>query len=196
MSDLESRARPAGTERGRRDLFTPFLVVACIALAALVFFLARQNRELKARVAGLETQAMPPGTLKTGDRVEPMTLLAESGVPTVVEFGSSKPKTLLLVFSAHCPACEKTLPLWNPFAVRVAATGTRVVGIQLDKGQSASAVVARFPVYAVTKPEPAALGKLPYVPAAVVLDGHGIVVKAWFGIPAEGQLEEIDRLLS
>jgi len=44
----ETQPAPAGPgEQPRRDAFTLFLVVACIALAVLVIVLARQNRQLK-----------------------------------------------------------------------------------------------------------------------------------------------------
>jgi hypothetical protein len=192
-------ADPAG--RPRRDPFTLFLVVACIALAVLVIVLARQNRQLKSGLAALLAPELPADALKTGDRVEPIALLGEGSRKELVEFSPDGPKTLLLVFSAHCPACEKTLPIWNDFLASAPA-GLRTIGIQTDRPGAApdvSGIVPaslRFPVFSVATPKPSALDKMPYVPVTVLLDGHGRVVRVWFGIPTKKQLDELRELAS
>ncbi len=193
-------AGPAG--RPRRDPFTLFLVVACIALAVLVIVLARQNRQLKMAMAGVPGPQVPPDALKTGDQVEPFALLGEAGRKDRLEFPVNGPKTLLLVFSTHCPACEKTLPVWDEFLAAIKSPGLRTIGIETDRPGSSPDVsgllpaALRFPVFSVEKPEPPVMRRLPYIPATVLLDGNGRAVRVWFGIPTKEQLDELRDLVS
>jgi len=202
---MPTEANPApvgGTERPRRDPFTLFLVVACIALAVLVIFMARQNRHLKESAASFSAAQIPRDALKAGDRVDPFELIGEANRRERLEFAADGPKTLLLVFSTHCPACEKTLPLWSDFLAAGPPAGVRAIGIQTDRpgaspdlGDIVPASL-HFPVFSVDKPGSSALDRIPYVPSTVLLDGHGLVVRVWFGIPEKEQLAELRELLA
>ena len=199
----ETQPAPAGPgEQPPRDTFTLFLVVACIALAVLVIVLARQNRQLKMGMGAVSAPQMPPDALKTGDRVEPFVLVGEAGRKDRLEFTPNGPKTLLLVFSSHCPACEKTLPVWGEFLASAKPSGFRTIGIETDRPGDApdvSGIVPAamgFPIFSVENPEPPVMRKLPYIPATVLLDGNGLVVRVWFGIPSKEQLDELRDLVS
>jgi thiol-disulfide isomerase/thioredoxin len=202
---MSTEAKPAAAEetgRPRRDPFMLFLVVACIALAVLVIFLARQNRQLKASLASLAASQVPADALKAGDRVEPFALLGEAGRKDRLEFSPDGSKTLLLVFSTHCPACERALPIWNDFVAAGPPAHLRVVGIETDRPGAAPELGGivpaslRFPVFSVEQPPPPVMARVPYVPATVLLDGHGRVVKVWFGIPTKEQIGELRDLVS
>jgi thiol-disulfide isomerase/thioredoxin len=203
---MSTDAKPTPAEEAgrppRRDPFTMFLVVACIVLAVLVIVLARQNRQLKASFAALAASQVPADALKTGDRVEPFAILGEGARKERLEFSPDGPKTLLLVFSTHCPACERTLPIWNEFLTAGPPAGLRAVGVETDHPGAAPELggivppALGFPVFSVEQPSPPVLGKIPYVPATVLLDGHGRVVKVWFGIPTKEQLGELRDLVT
>jgi len=196
-------AKPAPADSARRpgrDPFTLFLVVACIALAALVIVLAWQNRQLKRGLAGPSAPELPADALKAGDRLEPFAVLDEAGGKRLLEFSPDGPKTLLLVFSAHCPACERTLPIWSEFLASTPGASLRAIGIQTDRPGAApdtSGIVTAalgFPVFSPEAKRPPALEKVPYVPATILLDGHGRVVQVWFGMPTGHQLDELREL--
>jgi len=182
----------------RWDPFSTFLVIACLALAVLVLLLARENRALKASLAsgGHTSIANDPNALKAGDTMAPFDMIDASGAKTRLEFGRGEDRTLLLVFSVSCPACEKNLPIWNALLVQAPPPSVRVVAIQTDKwsptGEKSAALDPTFPypVYGIGRAQPAPLAKVPYIPATVVLDRTGVVIKAWFGIlTADQQLE-------
>ncbi len=190
-------------EKRRLDLFTLFLVGACLALAVLVLLLARQNRQLKETLVG-HVHPTTPGAaeFKPGDQVSPITVVADSGQKTHVTFGGGEKKTLLLVFSSTCPACDQTLPVWRQLLAAGTPPSIRVVGIQTDRlkaAGSASAVVAQsypFPVYGYERSKPDPLEKVPYVPAALVVDDRGVVKKAWFGVLTKEQELELRKELA
>jgi hypothetical protein len=200
----DEKPTPAEPAAGppRRDPFTMFLVVACIVLAVLVIVLARQNWKLKASFATLAKSQIPADALKTGDTVEPFTLLGDDARKERLLFSPDGPKTLLLVFSTHCPACERTLPVWNEFLTSSPPQGVRAVGVETDHPGTApqlGGIVPAslgFPVFSVEQPPPPVLGKIPYIPATVLLDGHGRVVRVWFGIPTKDQMDELRSLVT
>ncbi len=186
-------------DRRRVDPFTAFLVLACLVLASLVVALTLQNRSLKAQLVRAAIAAAPP-QFKAGDVVSPFTVTADSGEEKAIAFGEGETKTVLLVFSSTCPACEDTLPAWTTLVRDVpSARGVRVVGIQTDRLEANAAAPAAmtaaypFPVYGYRRKSPDPLAKVPFIPAAIVVDSKGVVVDARFGVPGETDLQALKR---
>lgn len=182
----------------KTDYFSIFLMIACIALAVLVVLLARENRNLKAELNQLALQG---NDLAVGDMVDPPTLVDDTGQEFILEFG--KEKTLLLVFSSQCPACQQTIPVWNEVMPRFTAKPSlQVVGIQTDRLEMIEGpeqlVTTGFP-YAVHgidfKARTTALMRIPYIPAMVLLDRDGTVAWIFIGMPDEAALNELAALL-
>ena len=188
----------SAAERRRIDPFTTFLVGACLVLAVLVVGLTMQNRSLKEQVGQLQS-GIPADHLKSGDVVGPIPVVEDGGATKTIGFGEGETKTILLVFSSHCPACKETLPIWEQLLKSPPAAGVRVVGIQtdrLDPNPSAPALVTGafpFPVYGYKHGTPDPLQKVSAIPAAIVLDTKGVVTQAMFGVPdqdSEGKLKQ------
>lgn len=181
--------------RQRVDSFVIFLVLACVALAGLVVALSLQNRSLKQQLAHGSQPA--PAEFHPGDVVEPFQVVADDGTSKPVAFGEGETKTVLLVFSAHCPACQETLPEWRKVFAAPPAAGVRIVGVQtdrLDKNPAAPEEMAAsfpFPVYGYRHGKPDPLTKVPFIPTALLIDAKGVVVKSWSGVPSEAALGEL-----
>jgi hypothetical protein len=179
----------------RRDSFQLFLIVACVALCGLVIALAVQNRSLKSQVAELESRphgtGAPVDELKAGDVFPPFDLAAASGEKIRLAFDGSGTKTLLLVFSSTCPACQQTFPTWNRMLADGTPDGVRVVGVQTDLVGGAAAEVATFPVYGFDGTRPEGFTKVPYIPCSAVLDAKGKVEFVVFGVLDDGKLAEL-----
>jgi AhpC/TSA family protein len=189
------------TDAGRRtDPFTAFLMVACVVLAGLVVALTLQNRTLKSQMAHAAGPA--PDQFKAGDVVTPFEVVDDGGVAKTIRFGDGERKTVLFVFSSQCPACKQTLPKWKEMFKTPAADGVRVVGIQTDRldanpSQPGLPTAAfPFPVYGYKRPEQDPLRKVPFIPAAIVVDTHGVVTNAWFGVPESSQEEGLKKALA
>lgn len=189
----------AGEKRGG-DLFTIVLVVACIALAGLVIALALQNRALKRQL--VYGGGPPPPVFEAGNSVPSFTVVADTGEQKTIAFGEGETKTILLVFSSSCSACKDTVPIWRTLFASPPATGLRIVGIQTDRLDANPAAPAEvtgaypFPVYGYKRPSPDPLAKVPFIPAAIVVDPKGVVVKAWFGVPGADAIAELKAELS
>ena len=185
------------TSAARRDPFQLFLIVACVALCGLVIALAMQNRTLKAQIAEIQATAasggIPPDALKNGETLAPLELVAPSGEKIRLAFDGTGTRTLLLVFSSTCPACQETFPTWNRILSDGVPAGIRVVGVQTDLAGGAAAEVATFPVYGFDGARPEALKKIPLIPCSAVLDAKGKVEWVSFGILDEHKTEELRR---
>ena len=91
-------------------------------------------------------------------------------------------RTLLLVFSPDCPACEQTFPFWE-YLVEGAPPTLRVVGLCVGDDPPPS---LSFPVYTLPGAAPECLQRVPLVPASLLVDGEGRVVRAWYGVLETG----------
>ena len=175
------------------DRFTVFLVVACVALAALVVLLSVQNRSLKEQLS--RAGAAGPG-LGKGDEVASFAVAGADGRADTVIFDGSGPRTLVLVFTSTCPHCERTLPVWRE-VLASSRPGLRVVGLQLDASTEGGASLATpglpFPVYAPGTPDPDFLRRIPGVPTALLLRPDGTVEKAWYGAPGDRERRELEE---
>ena len=182
--------------RPRIDSFVVFLVLACVALAGLVVALSFQNRSLKQQLAQTSSQPAPP-QFNPGDVIEPFEVVADDGSTKPVAFGGGETKTVLLVFSAHCPACQDTMPEWRKIFATPPPAGIRVVGIQTDRldenpaGPVELAASFPFPVYGYRRGKPDPLAKVPFIPTALVIDAKGVVTRSWSGVPNEAAIGEL-----
>jgi thiol-disulfide isomerase/thioredoxin len=167
--------------------FTLFLVLACLALAVLVFLLARENRRLKAELVAAP-RAVPAEAWKAGDRLGPLTLVNGEGSTEAITFDREEGRTLLLVFSPGCPACEETYPFWE-FVVEAAPPALRVVGLSVGDDPPPSLAL---PVYTLLDSDRESMQRVPLVPATLLIDREGRVVRAWYGVL---ETEDEDALL-
>lgn len=184
----------------RRSPVTFVLVSLCLVLSALVLFLAWQNRRLKTLEATASAAKLPPDALKAGDAADPFGILDESGGEAAIAFSDGGPRTLLLVFSSHCPACEKTLPIWNEILEEGPPGDLRLIGIRTDREAPGAGSLfvpgLRFPVHRVKGSPPPFLSRIPFVPAAVLIDGGGRVERVWYGMPTGAQRKELREAIA
>ena len=184
----------------RTDPFTTFLMVACVVLAGLVVALTLQNRSLKERIAHAAGPA--PDQFKAGDVVAPFDVVDDGGAKKTIRFGDGERQPVLFVFSSQCPACKQTLPVWKDLFKSPVGAGVRVVGIQTDRldanpAQPGEVTAAfPFPVYGYKRPEKDPLQKVPFIPAAIIVDTNGVVTSAWFGVPESAQREGLKKALA
>ena len=180
------------------DGYAAFLLVACVALSAIVVGLAVQNRSLKRRLSDVySAHGSGQPEFKAGDVFPLLTVVADTGESKTISFGQGETRTVLLVFSSSCHACEDTLPIWRKILASPPAAGVRVIGIQtdrLDANPAAPVELAAsfpFPVFGHRRGGDDPLAKVPYIPAAIVVDAKGVVVKTWVGVPGDDAIEDL-----
>ena len=167
--------------RRPRKVFVPFLVFACAVLSVEVVLLVLKNRELEARVIHLVEENQAP-TIEVGDVIEPFTLLSESGEKILLEFDEGQPKSLLLVFTQGCGACDKMLPIWGDAIPVEASPGLRVLAISLDEPEASSPDLFPFPVHTPAGLDAGFVQEITRIPATILLDEYGVVEKVWSGL--------------
>ena len=193
MNETASPARaPDRPPRGDR-WFSIFLVVVCIALAALVLLLAWQNRELKGEQAAISAMQAAPAGLAAGDPFPVLALLDASGGASTLQFGEDEPRRVLLVFSTQCPACRDTLPIWSSL-LEQPSPGIRVAGVQLG-GATDEVPFLPFPVYTPEDGGAALAGAIPFIPATLIVDGGGEVEQVWYGLLDEASQQALEEAL-
>ena len=188
-----------GEHKPRNDPFKLFLVVACVALAVLVVLLTWQNMGLKSRLA--ESQTSEAERLQDGEPLGALALTPEGAPTRELVFGDGEARTLLLIFSVHCPACNQTMPMWEELVRDVRDTaGLRIIGVQTDQpgeGEESELLTAALPfaVYGLDRQGSPGMARIPYIPATIVLDTAGVAQRVWFGMPSEDDLAELRDVL-
>lgn len=176
--------------------FTIFLALVCAALSVEVVLLVRKTRRLEEQLLARPT--LGPPTIQPGEVFGPFTLLDESGVDTLVEFEEGEPRTLLLVFTLSCAACEDVIPLWAEI-IPVVQNALRVLVVCLSASYD-SDHMAGFalpaPIHSISPVERATFARITRVPAAIVLDDRGIVEHAWSGVPTADDEEAMRHVLA
>jgi len=181
--------------------FTPFLMLACVALAIVVVMLVRSNRQLKADNASLQAEAskamraLEAKSLGPGDAIGELKLQGTDGMWNTRSFvtsGSPPHSTLMLIASHGCEVCEAMGPLWET-VLNGPHPGCDAILIYTDGATGPRDAHEYLPVarYQVNNGKATSLGKLTLVPATILIGPDGIIDKVWYGMLTEDDMREI-----
>lgn len=152
--------------------------------------LIKQNRELKAAIAGNQ-----PEFLKPGDHVRSFAANTLSGKRQMVTYAAS-PKTVLLVFRPECPACERALPYWKGIKTVCDQNGYQIFGVSLDSSANTSDFLKarglNLEVFAGVDPQFRNSYKLNLTPLTIVIGNDGKVERVWPGAFNENSKTEVE----
>lgn len=210
----ESATTPTERETGHSHAaprgfswFTGFLILATLVLSVLVVVLARHNRQLRGEAAALRQlagdSALFPGELLASlesfgpastEASAPSTETTQNALTLV----DGRPGTILLLYSGTCGACEVVMPRFAALAARHGASGVACYGIQIDAKSPAELTHTDLgvDVRGVPGAERSWLRRIPLVPAIVILDHEGALVRGIYGAPDENQWAQIERDLA
>lgn len=200
-----------GGEPARRSWFLAvyagLLTLACAALCAQVLMLRTENARLRqsppAPAEALE-RAGSAG-LNVGESLAPLEVVARrdgsaqaSDTPAPdLQFGDGRALTMLVVVSAACEQCAWSMPYFRAVAATHAPLGVQSLAIEIDA--SATAMhhdgTADLPVLAVRGAETTWLRRVPMVPAVLLVDDRGVLVRSYFGVLSPRQQEELEALV-
>ena len=174
------RAHHGGVMNVERG-FTGLLLISCVGLGALVLLLSGENRALRTQLAARATIA----PLQPGDRLAIPTLDEAARAHRQTLPAGSSHRTLVLVFAHGCGPCEATMPIWREMLAVCPPSRLHVVGLSVGEPDGRPPAVEErpaFPVRALTASERGGLlGRLPSLPASIILDESGTVESVWFG---------------
>ncbi len=186
---------PGGTRTSRR------LVLACLALAGLDVALALRVRLLQRRLAVLAAPD-PRRALLQGDRFPRVTLFDAAGEERALLDPSTSVAALVLVSSASCGACDAVRPFWKAVVRADSTTSLRVLELVLDaRPEELSDHESLGSPGATLLVTPGGDGlelaaRLAGLPAAILVDGDGAVVHAFYGEVQAGLLSAVEDFVT
>jgi len=145
-------------------------------LAALL----REVTEMKAQRSGIEE----------GRPLAPLELLDSTGARVRVTFTEAV-GTLLLFHSGGCDACTQTAPRWRAALAEAGRPDVAVVVAQTDGVSGRIDLEGLGTSLSVPLPPVGWHAGLPAVPATLVIDSQGVLVRAWYGALDEPQRTEL-----
>ncbi len=172
------------SKQGPSWIVSACLLIGAVAVAYLIYSLAAENRDLKARIAEMQ-QAPPVDGLQAGDSLADVPVISldgtESALPQLVEGGG-----VLVFLTTTCPYCKQTLPIWADLADAYAAQGVPFAGVSFHDATATSSYVEteglNWPLWVLTSAEDAPKVRVPNVPFTALVDAEGRVTHAWLGI--------------
>jgi len=169
------------------------LVIAVCGLAALCVLLARQNRDLKARLAAAQTAtppALPPGT-----EVEPLTLVDAAGAERKLAFPAAR-ATLLLAVGTGCGYCVETAPIYRDAIAQIESGKVDVVWTLLDASEPAhlaheAELLGGVGLVFARGARQTWLRRINITPSAILINRDGRVIRMWPGTLSETDAREL-----
>lgn len=165
------------------------LSLVILALAVTNLILIKQNRSLKAAMA-----PTPPDSLQQGTRLPSFAANTISGNRRTVDFSASE-KTVLLVFQADCPACERIVSLWKDIKADSDRRQFQTFGISFDDQAKANSFLkgSGLDLESFAGLDVAFKNRygLRETPLTIVINRTGNVEKVWVGSPDDGTAENV-----
>jgi uncharacterized membrane protein YphA (DoxX/SURF4 family)/peroxiredoxin len=169
-----------------------FLVI--FFLAVEVALLSKQNGELKNRLAMLIGDGKN-GSLKPGEMASPFKATNLEGEQLEITYDRAVAKTLLLIFSTSCGACERNLPKWAEIASKSMEDHQRIWGISLNSLTKTKEYVfkndIKYPVFVSSDTAFIKSYRIFAVPQTILIDVQGRVEQAWSGVLDSLQKREV-----
>lgn len=191
----------------RAGWFTPFLMVACVALAAVVVVQVRTNRSLRTDIAGLRADlektaaelltARGTKPLAVGDAIEDLKLQDEKGMWNPRSFVTSGRSTLMLIASHGCEACAATAPVWETILAGPHPNCDAIL-VYIDGPPTPNDEHSFLPVgrYFVHKGRDTSLGRLTMIPSTVLIGPDGVIDHVWYGVIDPDMMREISDVIA
>jgi hypothetical protein len=179
--------------RGWTLLFATLTAALSVALALEL----RENRRLRDDLLAMAAAKARASGLEPGQVLAPVTLHDASGLDVRLDFTGEVPGTVLLFHSSVCDACAISSAHWRSAIAQAARPDVRVVCLQTDVEHGAPLLLEGLPAsLAVPLPPVGWLAAVPAVPATLVLDANGVLVRVWYGELDGGIAEELARTIA
>lgn len=176
----------------RTSWWTIAILLVMAVMAVEIALLINENRDLRARLAGLTDMFEP---LAAGQRLPAISGTDIYDNPVGLRYGPGSPATVLLWFSPSCDACEGNLDFWNELYRTYASEQLRFVGMcagMIDEAQAFAEVHAMmFPILSVTDERFLDAYRGHVLPQTVLVSPDGTVMRVWPGTLEEDTKSEI-----
>jgi hypothetical protein len=179
--------------RGWLILFATLTAALSVALALE----RRENRRLREDLVALAAAKARASGIEPGQALAPFTLHDAAGSDVLTDFTGEFAGTVLLIHASSCDACAISSAHWRSAIDKAARPDVRVLCIQTDADVGTPLALEGLPAsLAVPLPPVGWLGAIPAVPATLVLDENGVLVRVWYGELDTGIAEELTRTIA
>ena len=173
--------------KANNGVATLLMIVGAMLLLVNVL-LVQQNKKLRV-LASRPDRALEA---RPGTALPPLEGIDIDGNRKTVNYGQDSRKTVLLVFSPRCSACEENMPTWDaiingldPLAFQIAAVSLQPEGV---KEFASRRGISRIPILTKIAPQYRVAYNLALTPQIILIDSGGKVEKVWTGaLRGEGQ---------
>jgi len=173
--------------------FAALTALLSVALAVAL----RENQRLRGDLVALSNTRARAAGLEPGQSLAAFTLHDAGGRDVRVDFGGAFAGSVLLFHASGCDACAGSVAHWRRAVEQAARPDVRVLCIQTDGEQGAPVALEGLPAsLAVPLPPLGWLAAIPAVPATLVVDEHGVLVRAWYGELDVGTAQELAQAIA
>ena len=173
------------------------LMFALGAVLLLVnVLLVQQNKKLKV-LASRPDRALE---IKPGTPLPPLEGFDSHGNRHNVDYGQDSRKTVLLILSPRCYACEENMPNWQAImngldqrSFRLAAVSLQPEGVNEYVNRHG---INQFPVLAKIDPKYKVAYNLALTPQTILIDADGKVEKVWSGLLRGEDKQDVELALN
>lgn len=124
--------------------------------------------------------------VKPGTALPALEGLDNNGDRHIFSYGQDSRKTVLLVLSPRCRACEENMPNWEALIKGIDHRSFRLVGVSLQseslKEYASRHGIDQFPILTKIDPKYRVTYNLALTPQTILIDADGKVEKVWTGL--------------
>jgi hypothetical protein len=167
-----------------------------MALLLVNVMLVRQNKKLKV-LAGRPDRALE---IKPGTALPKLEGFDGDGVRHSIDYGQDPRKTVMLVLSPRCYACEENMPNWVAIVNGLDRRSFRLAAVSLQSegfNEYASRHgINQVPVLTKIDPKYRVAYNLALTPQTILIDADGKVEKVWTGLLRGEDKQDVELALN
>lgn len=182
--------------QAKNKVVAPLMFLLGSVLLLVNVLLVQQNKKLK-DLARRPDRALE---VKPGTALPPLEGFDSNGVRQVVDYGQGSQKTVLLVLTPRCSACEKNMPNWEAIISGLDQRSFRLIAVSLHseglKEYASQHGIDRIPILTTIDPKYRVAYNLALTPPIILIDADGKVEKVWTGLPNGEEKLDIEMALN
>lgn len=138
--------------------------------------------------------------VKPGTALPPLEGFDSDGVRHSIDYGQDSRKTVLLVLSPRCHACEENMPNWEAIINGLDRRSFRLAAVSLQsEGFKEYAIrhgINQVPVLTKIDPKYRVTYNLALTPQTILITADGKVEKVWTGVLREEDKQDVELALN
>jgi hypothetical protein len=170
-------------------------IIGTVLLLVNVLLL-HQNNRLKV-LAKRPDRALE---VKTGTMLPPLEGIDINGNRQSIKYGQDPRKTILLILSSRCRACEENRPNWQAIIAGLDRQSFRLAAVSLQsegfKEYASRHGITQIPILTEIDPKYRVAYNLALTPQIILIDSGGKVEKVWTGLLQREDKQDVELALN